>query len=142
MSAFRKMKQRKMQLQSIYVIVKYNVKTLHYGNNKTILLSYHRPKVVHRSHKHCKLKTPYIVSYLAYREIDPLLELISNQRKSKPHLSPNVILVDRNGQWHDRYAGLACFVGAKTGIPSVGVGKSFYSLNEEMRRVGVILKGL
>ena len=46
----------------------------------------------------------------------------------QPHLTPNVIMVDGNGQWHDRYAGLACFVGVKTGLPTIGVGKTFYNL--------------
>eukprot|EP00985_Skeletonema_marinoi_P011318 scaffold5370_cov160-Skeletonema_marinoi.AAC.4 len=60
------------------------------------------------------------------------------QCESKPHLTPNVILVDGNGQWHDRYAGLACFVGVKSGIPTVGVGKTFYSLDNEMKKCDVV----
>lgn len=89
------------------------------------------PKVIHRSHKYYQTTTPYIPSYLAYREIDPIIELITNQIHSQPHFTPHVIMVDGNGQWHDRYAGLACFVGVKTGIPTIGVGKTFYTLDAD-----------
>ena len=122
---------------AVYVILKYVTTTSSSHNdhsNGILLSSPHQPEVVYRSHKYYKLTTPYIPSYLAFREIDPLLELITQQCESKPHLTPNVILVDGNGQWHDRYAGLACFVGVKSGIPTVGVGKTFYSLDNEMKK--------
>jgi len=112
---------------AVYVILKYDTRT-----------PTQPPEVVYRSHKFYKLTTPYIPSYLAFREIDPLLELIAQQREINPHLTPNVILVDGNGQWHDRYAGLACFVGVKSGIPTVGIGKTFYSLDNEMKKSDVV----
>ena len=126
---------------AVYVILKYNTTTSSSDNdhsNGILLSSPHQPEVIYRSHKYYKLTTPYIPSYLAFREIDPLLELITQQCESKPHLTPNVILVDGNGQWHDRYAGLACFVGVKSGIPTVGVGKTFYSLDNEMKKCDVV----
>lgn len=101
---------------AVYVIFKYTTATL-------------LPKVVYRSHKYYQLTTPYIPSYLAFREIDPLMDLITQQINIQPQLKPDVIMVDGNGQWHERYAGLACFVGVKTGIPTIGVGKSFYNLS-------------
>jgi deoxyinosine 3'endonuclease (endonuclease V) len=100
---------------AVYVILKYTTATL-------------LPKVVYRSHKYYQLTAPYIPSYLAFREIDPLMDLITQQINTQPQLTPDVIMVDGNGQWHERYAGLACFVGVKTGIPTIGVGKSFYNL--------------
>lgn len=112
---------------AVYVILKYDISK-----------STQTPEVVYRSHKFYKLTTPYIPSYLAFREVDPLLELIAEQREIRPHLTPNVILVDGNGQWHDRYAGLACFVGVKSGIPTIGVGKTFYSLDNEMKKSDVV----
>ena len=44
----------------------------------------------------------------------------------RPDLTPNVILVDGNGIMHARRAGVACFVGVRTGIPTIGVAKSLY----------------
>ena len=126
---------------AVYVILKYEINNSSSNNhhhNGVISSSNQPPEVVYRSHTFYKLTTPYIPSYLAFREIDPLLELITQQRKVKPHLTPNVILVDGNGQWHDRYAGLACFVGVQSGIPTVGVGKTFYSLDNEMKKSDVV----
>ena len=44
-------------------------------------------------------------------------------RKS-PDVTPSAILVDGNGVFHPRHAGLACFVGVHNGIPTIGIGKS------------------
>lgn len=52
--------------------------------------------------------------------------LVKEQIKERPEVTPNVILVDGNGILHTRSAGLACFLGIKTGIPTIGVGKTFF----------------
>ena len=119
---------------AVYVILKYDKSNYGHSTNSTRS----SPEVVYRSHKFYKLTTPYIPSYLAFREIDPIMELITQQRSHKPHLTPNVIMVDGNGQWHDRRAGLACFVGVKSGIPTIGVGKTFYSLDGVMEKSDVV----
>lgn len=85
------------------------------------------PSVAYRSHR-IFVPPPYISSYLSFRESWPLLSLIENQLKSHPECRPNVIMVDGNGIWHERRAGLACFIG-QCGIPCIGIGKSWYSLN-------------
>ena len=113
-----------------YVIIKYET-----TSTSSDLLLPPLPKVVYRSHKYYQLTTPYIPSYLAFREIDPLMDLITQQMETQPQLTPDVIMIDGNGQWHERYAGLACFVGVKTGIPTIGVGKSFYNLSNNTREI-------
>mmetsp|Transcript_6 Transcript_6/g.16 ORF Transcript_6/g.16 Transcript_6/m.16 type:complete len:386 (+) Transcript_6:237-1394(+) len=95
-------------------------------------------RVVYRSHKFFYPSVPYIPSYLAFRENDPLCELISSQIEKQPSLKPDVIMVDGNGQWHERRAGIACFVGVKTGIPTIGVGKTFYSLDGYLSKEHVL----
>jgi deoxyinosine 3'endonuclease (endonuclease V) len=118
-----------------YVILEYDVKSRDRRRSR-ILPS---PVVVHRSHKWYRPAAPYVPSYLAYREMDPLIELI-NDHKSKncaERLVPSVIFVDGNGMWHERNAGLACFVGVKTGLPTVGVGKAFYCLDGTMTKQDV-----
>jgi len=57
-----------------------------------------------------------------------------------PHLTPSCILVDGNGILHPRRAGLACFVGVRTGIPTIGVGKTLFHEGELTR--DSVLKGL
>lgn len=73
-----------------------------------------------------ELKVPYQSSYLAFREIDPIVSLIEKQKLEKPKITPQYILVDGNGILHERRAGLATFVGVRTGIATIGVGKSMY----------------
>ena len=99
---------------AVYVILKYvNFETA--------------PEVVYRTHQ-TFVPPPYISSYLSFRESPPLLSLIEQQMQHHPHFRPHVIMVDGNGVWHERRAGLACFIG-KCGIPCIGVGKTWYSFN-------------
>ena len=99
---------------AVYVILKYvNFETA--------------PEVVYRTHQVC-VPPPYISSYLSFRESPLLLSLIEQQMQLHPELCPRAILVDGNGMWHERRAGLACFIG-KCGIPCIGVGKKWYSFN-------------
>ena len=81
---------------------------------------------VYKDHVYFDLTVPYVSSYLAFREIDPLLELVNHQRTKHPNVTPSIILVDGNGRLHARRAGIACFLGVKTGIPTIGVGKTLY----------------
>lgn len=83
-------------------------------------------EVVYRDFVYFHLTTPYIPSFLAFREIDPIMELINRQKLEHPEYEPSAILVDGNGIFHSRGAGIACFVGVRSGIPTIGVGKSLY----------------
>jgi len=82
--------------------------------------------IVYQDWELFELKVPYISSYLAFREIDPLERLVKRQLKDRPEVTPEAILVDGNGILHCRRAGIAVFLGVKTGLPTIGVGKSFY----------------
>ena len=48
----------------------------------------------------------------------------------RPDLTPKAILVDGNGIMHIRRAGIACFLGVRTGIPTIGVSKKFYCFDD------------
>ena len=52
--------------------------------------------------------------------------LVQRQLEERPDLTPKVILVDGNGRLHTRSAGIACFVGLRTKIPTIGVAKTFF----------------
>eukprot|EP00816_Leptocylindrus_hargravesii_P006003 CAMPEP_0196814054 /NCGR_PEP_ID=MMETSP1362-20130617/41042_1 /TAXON_ID=163516 /ORGANISM="Leptocylindrus danicus, Strain CCMP1856" /LENGTH=246 /DNA_ID=CAMNT_0042190557 /DNA_START=279 /DNA_END=1016 /DNA_ORIENTATION=- len=86
-------------------------------------------KIVYQDSLSFQLTLPYVSSYLAFREIEPYVNLVSKQTTIRPDITPAVILVDGNGLLHVRRAGIACFVGVKTGIPTIGVGKNFYHLD-------------
>ena len=81
-------------------------------------------KVVYHDHEFFTLNVPYIPTYLAFREIHPLEKLVHKQVQQRPEITPQAILVDGNGILHPRHAGIACFLGTRTNIPTIGIGKS------------------
>jgi deoxyinosine 3'endonuclease (endonuclease V) len=91
-----------------------------------VILDSQTAKIVYQDYEYFHLQVPYIPSFLAFREIDPLQRLVEKQMLSRPDLKPAAILVDGNGILHPRRAGLACFLGVRTGIPTVGVGKTLF----------------
>ena len=66
---------------------------------------------------------PYMSGYLAFREIEPLQTMVQRQIKQKPECTPRVIMVDGNGILHPRRAGIACVLGVRSVIPTIGIGK-------------------
>jgi deoxyinosine 3'endonuclease (endonuclease V) len=97
-------------------------------------------KVVYRDYLYFDLTVPYISSYLSFREIEPLEGLVKKQMEQKPELTPCAILVDGNGILHVRRAGIACFLGVRTDIPTIGIGKKLYcedGLEKEAVRRGI-----
>mmetsp|Transcript_7786 Transcript_7786/g.14681 ORF Transcript_7786/g.14681 Transcript_7786/m.14681 type:complete len:375 (-) Transcript_7786:132-1256(-) len=86
-------------------------------------------QVIYQDSLVCKITQPYISSFLAFREIEPIQTLINRQKRHRPELTPHVILVDGNGILHERKAGLATFVGVTLNIPTIGVGKSLYCMD-------------
>ncbi|KAG0263259.1 hypothetical protein BGZ95_003849 [Linnemannia exigua] len=100
------------------------------GNNEDaiaslIVLSYPDFKVVYENHAKVKLTLPYIAGYLAFREVEPLLDLISTLRSTHPELEPQVILVDGCGVLHPRGFGLASHLGLISNIPTIGCSKNY-----------------
>ncbi len=61
---------------------------------------------------------PYISGFFAFREGPWLLALIKRFSQR-----PDLVFVDGNGLLHPRRAGLAVFVGIRSGLPVVGVSK-------------------
>ena len=46
--------------------------------------------VVYSDTRMVQLTAPYVPGYLAFREAEPLVELINSQRETKPELTPQV----------------------------------------------------
>ena len=64
---------------------------------------------------------PYISSYLTFRELPLLLELIDEVR-ARDRMAP-VVVVDGAGILHPRRAGIASHLGVVAGLPTIGVTK-------------------
>jgi deoxyribonuclease V len=77
---------------------------------------------------------PYIPSYLSYREL-PVIEAVMKNIKTPPH----ILMLDGNGILHPRKCGIACHVGIKYNIPSIGVAKR--KLLGEVKKDHVLIDG-
>ena len=64
---------------------------------------------------------PYISSYLSFRELPLLLELLETVR-TEGHRC-DVLMVDGTGRLHPRHAGIATHLGVVAGQPTIGVTK-------------------
>lgn len=61
---------------------------------------------------------PYIPGYLTYREYPVIKEVMK-----KIQTKPSVLMLDGNGILHPRKCGLACHVGIKHNLPTIGIAK-------------------
>lgn len=75
--------------------------------------------VVDEAHVTRAVTFPYIPTYLAQREFPIVRAAID--KLAEP---PTVLLVDGHGRLHPARCGLACFVGVKLGVPTIGVAKN------------------
>ncbi|TRY76893.1 hypothetical protein TCAL_09581 [Tigriopus californicus] len=77
------------------------------------------------------LTAPYIPGYLAFREAEPLAQLIQEQKTERPELTPEMLLVDGNGLLHPHRFGLACHLGVLVDLPCIGVAKNLFQMSDE-----------
>jgi endonuclease V len=59
-----------------------------------VVLEFPSLKLIHSSYKWVTLTLPYIPGYLAFREVEPLVELLKDLKATQPDIYPQVILVD------------------------------------------------
>lgn len=68
-------------------------------------------------------QVPYVPSYFCFREGPPLLDFINYLEQEETLPKPDVIVVDGHGIAHPRFFGVACWIGVKTQIPTIGCAK-------------------
>jgi deoxyribonuclease V len=61
---------------------------------------------------------PYIPTYLAYREFPGIEAAVGRLRRR-----PDVLIIDGHGRLHPALFGVACYVGVRLDIPTIGVAK-------------------
>jgi len=85
--------------------------------------------VVYWDFKRVVLTAPYLPGFLAFREVDFLVDLLEDLRRKEPAKFPDAVLVDGNGMLHPHGFGLACHLGVLSRVPTVGVGKSLHHVD-------------
>jgi endonuclease V len=85
--------------------------------------------VLYEKFEFVKMTQPYVPGFLAFREVDHLLKLINEVKINHPELTPQLILVDGNGILHSNRFGLACHLGVLANIPTIGCGKTVFSVD-------------
>eukprot|EP00770_Monocercomonoides_exilis_P000049 MONOS_52.1-p1 / transcript=MONOS_52.1 / gene=MONOS_52 / organism=Monocercomonoides_exilis_PA203 / gene_product=endonuclease V / transcript_product=endonuclease V / location=Mono_scaffold00001:276870-278188(+) / protein_length=377 / sequence_SO=supercontig / SO=protein_coding / is_pseudo=false len=86
-------------------------------------------RLVYENVKEFELTVPYVSGYLAFREKDILEKMIADIKNTHPQFYPQIIFVDGNGLLHPRSSGLACHIGVETDLPTIGIGKTFLSMD-------------
>jgi deoxyinosine 3'endonuclease (endonuclease V) len=86
-----------------------------------------------------EVNMPYIPGLLCFREGPVVLQCLREFSDTRPDLHLDVLLVDACGEWHMRAFGLACYVGAESDVPTIGVSKTFLNVGSRHngRRVGM-----
>jgi len=91
-----------------------------------VLMDFKTKEVVYEKHKMVTMSQPYVPGYLAFREVEHLVDLINEVKNYDNSLIPDVIIVDGNGIYHSNGFGLACHLGVLSGIPCLGCGKTAF----------------
>ncbi|KAA0195035.1 Endonuclease V, partial [Fasciolopsis buskii] len=80
-------------------------------------------KLVYTISQPVQLTTPYIPTFLAYREVDPFERLYAYVTQHYVNRVPHILLVDGNGTLHPRGFGCACLLGCRLNCSTIGVAK-------------------
>ncbi len=81
------------------------------------LLDYKSLRLIDKKITKVKIKFPYIPTFLAFREVDPILKVAKN-------IDASVFMIGAHGIAHPRHAGLASHFGVLINKPTVGVAKN------------------
>ncbi|MEM3411946.1 MAG: endonuclease V [archaeon] len=90
-----------------------------YVLSEAVVVSFSNFEILERKWALKQTDFPYIPGLLCFREGDVAVEALK-----KLENKPDIVFVDGSGIAHPRKFGLACYVGLKTGLPTIGVTKS------------------
>ncbi|MFQ6050320.1 MAG: endonuclease V [Candidatus Hydrothermarchaeota archaeon] len=91
----------------------------YYGNTafvSSVFLSFEKLEVLDCHFLSKKIDFPYIPTFLAFREAEPIKDVIKNSEF-------DILLIDGHGIAHPRRVGIASHIGAEMNIPTIGVAK-------------------
>ena len=94
-----------------------------------IIMEFPSMKLLYEDYEQDQTDYPYLPGFLAFKEIPSYKVLFARLKAAKPELWPQLLLVDGNGVLHTRGFGCASHVGVVFDIPSIGVGKTVFSVD-------------
>ncbi|MEW6070176.1 MAG: endonuclease V, partial [Candidatus Thermoplasmatota archaeon] len=100
------------------------------GIGACAVLDYRSKKILEAKTVSKKVNFPYIPTYLAFRELPAIKEVISKLRKK-----PDILMIDGNGVLHPLGIGIASHAGVVLNIPTIGVAKTLLCGKVEKTRL-------
>ena len=89
-----------------------------------VVIDYQTKEVIEKVYNTDIITVPYIPGCLAFREMPLFLKTRSMLRST-----PDLFMFDGNGYLHPRHIGLATHAGILLNIPSIGVAKTYFKIN-------------
>lgn len=99
-----------------------------------VVCSFPDLEVVYEDYQMIQLTQPYIPGFLAFREVDFMIQLYNNVKENSTQYTPQVIMVDGNGILHPRGVGSACHLGVLLNVPCLGVAKNLFHIENDIDR--------
>lgn len=99
-----------------------------------VVCSFPDLEVVYEDYQMIQLTQPYIPGFLAFREVDFMIQLYNNVKENSTQYTPQVIMVDGNGILHPRGVGSACHLGVLLDVPCLGVAKNLFHIENDIDR--------
>lgn len=99
-----------------------------------VVCSFPDLEVVYEDYQMIQLTQPYIPGFLAFREVDFMIQLYNNVKENSTQYTPQVIMVDGNGILHPRGMGSACHLGVVLNVPCLGVAKNLFHIENDIDR--------
>jgi len=86
-------------------------------------LQYYQGETIQTYSGTTKVTAPYVPGFFCFREGPPLLALVNRLLQDASVPNPDLLVVDGHGIAHPRAFGIACWLGVKTRLPTMGVAK-------------------
>jgi len=99
------------------------------GKSVIVILEYPSMQEVYSNYIFEEFTIPYISGFLGFREVPIFQKLLDILKKDHPEYYPDLIMVDGNGTLHNNKFGSACHLGVLSRIPTIGVSKTLYNMD-------------
>ncbi|XP_075252937.1 endonuclease V-like [Convolutriloba macropyga] len=101
-----------------------------------VVLEYPSLEVLYQDCQPVQITEPYIPGFLAFREVEHCVSVLSKLSKEKPELYPQIVFIDGNGLLHPRKFGIAYRLGVIEDIVTIGCAKNLFQMDNILRDAG------